>query len=180
MLYMTVEWTRPQKLVELQAKFLKLLPADQRVFVYDAKEAAGRDVAGAIWLSPRAHQSIGRDTMKRWVTGWPDLRETPVICMAGDKDELGMGMSRFIVDEMLVAKPPTKKLTELKFTYVKPAPGAKNVGVDLLGKQLKTEETIFKQLEDLEKERTSVTKVLNRNYTITPPVVDLKYFGVIR
>jgi hypothetical protein len=179
MLYIATEWTRPQKLLEVQAKLLKTLPAPYQTFLYEAKESAGRDIAGAFWLSPRKHSAIDTEVMKRWVKDWPDMREkTPVICFTGEKDMVGTTMSKLIVEEILVAKPKSNTaLNSLKYTNVKTAVGSKNIGVDLLGKQLKTEEAIFKQLEDLEKERTSVTKVGSRNYT-TPPMVNLSSYGI--
>lgn len=166
MMYMAAEWTRPQKPTEFEAKVIKFLPLTN----VDSRSSAGKDIAGAVWLSPARPAAVPEKSMKAWVEAFTDLRESnPVLCVHGDGDTAGQKVSKFIVDEMLVAKPAaTAKLNKLPFTSIKTVEKTKAVGADLLGKQLGTEDIILKYLETLEKDRKNVTKVVNRNYNDSP------------
>lgn len=175
MLYMAGEWTRPQVLP--QAINLLTLPPNP-LQVPPNSDMAGKDLAGAIWLSPVKHQSIDGDVMKKWVSAFPDLRErNPVLSIYGADDKTGEKASKFVRDEVLVAKPKDKKLNELRFTDIREVKSTKNVGVNLLGNNLSTEETIVAYLETLEKDRKNVTRTANRNYTKAPLIVSGS-FGV--
>lgn len=175
MFYMTTEWTRPQKPTEFEAKALVALPA----IGLDARSSAGKDIAGAIWLSPERSAAISERTMRDWVKTFPDLRDSnPVLCIHGEQDAAGRRMSTFIRDEMLVAKPsPASRLNKLPFTDIRTIEKSKVQGVELLNKQLGTEKIIFDYLETLEKDRKNVTKVVNRNYN-QPPYIPPAIFGV--
>jgi pimeloyl-ACP methyl ester carboxylesterase len=174
MLYMAAEWTRPQVLP--QAWNLANLPPTQQV--PPNSDMAGKDTAGAIWLTPTRHQSVEADAMRKWVTMLTDLREkNPVLCITGDGDDAGKKASKFIRDEVLVAKPKDKKLNELRFTDIREVKGTKNTGVNLLGNNLETEDTIVNYLKTLEKDRKNVTRTANRNYT-KPPMILMNPFGI--
>jgi pimeloyl-ACP methyl ester carboxylesterase len=175
MLYMAAEWTRPQVLP--QAVNLITLPPNP-FQVPPNSDMAGKDIAGAVWLSPVKHQAVDGDVMKKWVSSLQDLRDkNPVLCIYGADDKTGEKTSKFIRDEVLVAKPRDKKLNELRFTDVRDVKGTKNVGVNLLGNNLSTEQTIVDYLETLEKDRKNVTRTANRNYTKPPTIMPVS-FGV--
>lgn len=166
MMYMAAEWTRPQKPTEFEAKLIKTLPLPN----VDSRTTAGKDIAGAVWLSPARPAAVSEKAMKDWVKAFTDLRESnPMLCLHADGDAAGAKVSKFIVDEMLVAKPAqSSRLNKLPFTSIKTVEKSKAVGADLLGKKLGTEEAILKYLETLEKDRKNVTKVVNRNWNDSP------------
>jgi alpha/beta hydrolase fold len=175
MLYMAGEWTRPQVLP--QAFNLLTLPPNPLQVPVNS-DMAGKDIAGSVWLSPVKHQSVDESAMKKWVSAFPDLREkNPVLCVYGADDKSGEKASKFFRDEVLVAKPKDKKLNELRFTDIRDVKSTKNVGVNLLGNNLSTEETIVAYLETLEKDRKNVTRTANRNYTKAPLILSGS-FGV--
>lgn len=176
MLYMAVEWTRPQVISQVMGN-LMTLPPDRRQVPVNS-DMAGRDVAGAVWLSPVPVNNATEVAMKRWVTDYPDLRDkNSVLCLYGDGDVNGKKASLFIRDEMLIAEPRDRKLTKLKYTDVRDVKGSKNVGVELLGKDLGTEKLIVDYLETLEKDRKNVTKTVNRNHK-KPALVLTQFFGI--
>jgi pimeloyl-ACP methyl ester carboxylesterase len=165
MMYMATEWTRPQKPTEFEAKLIRSLPLVNP----DPRSSAGKDIAGAVWLSPARPASVSEKAMKSWVEAFTDLRESnPVLCLHGDGDTAGRKVGEFIVNEMLVAKPgPTARLNKLPFTKVMPIEKSKLTGAELL-KAPGTEDAILKYLETLEKDRKNVTKVVNRNWNDSP------------
>ncbi len=177
MMYMGAEYTRPQKPSEEFAQFLKLLPVPN----VKARESAGKDVAGAIWLSPARPTSVTDRVMLDWAAGYPDMREnTPVLCLYGEGDTKSKAVSDLIVDKMLIATPPKgSKLNPLQntMTIAIKGVGAKNTGIGLINPALKTEEKILTFLETLEKDRKNVTKVNKRNYNL-PPYIHPASFGV--
>jgi len=166
MMYMAAEWSRPQKPTETQAKFIKTLPSPY----VEPRESAGKDIAGAIWLSPARPPSVPEKAMKDWVKAYPDMRESnPVLCIYGDGDAAGKKVSTFIRDDMLVAKPgANSKLNKLSFTDVREVPKTKLTGIDLFNKVPDTEKYILDYLTALEKDRKNVQKVVNRNYNDSP------------
>lgn len=174
MMYMSAEWSRPQKPTEAQAKFIKTLPLNG----VEPRESAGKDVAGAIWLSPVRPTSVPERAMKEWVKLYPDMRDSnPVLCIYGDGDSVGKKTSLFIRDEMLVAKPgPGSKLNKLPFTDTREIAKSKLVGIDLM-KVPETEKHIVDYLTALEKDRKNVQKVVNRNYNDSP-YISPALFGV--
>lgn len=175
LLYMAAEWTRPQ--VIPQAGNLTTLPPSP-FMVPPNPEWAGKDIAGAVWLSPVKHESVDTNVMRKWVQAWPDMREkNPVLCIAGEQDRVGKRTSEFIRDEMLVARPRDKRLSDLRFTDIREVKGTKNVGVDLLGNNLGTEKLITDYLVTLEKDRKNVTRTANRNHTKAPLIL-LNQFGI--
>jgi len=175
MLYMMAEWTRPQVLP--QAWNLTMLPPPAYEIPKGA-DMAGRDISGAIWLSPALPKGIDTALMKKWIKTYPEMREkNPVYCLYGEKDAAGKAMSNAIVNDVLVAKPSSKDLAKLPFTEAEAIATTATVGVDLLGKQLGTEDKIIKKLEQLEADRKNVIPTPNRNYTKAPPILP-NYFGV--
>lgn len=177
MMYMSAEWSRPQKPTEAQAKFIKTLPLNG----VEPRESAGKDVAGAIWLSPARPASVPERAMKEWVKLYPDMRDSnPVLCIYGDGDSVGKKTSLFIRDEMLVAKPgPGSKLNKLPFTDTREIAKSKLVGIDLM-KVPETEKHIVDYLTALEKDRKNVQKVVNRNYNDSPYISPALFGAVIR
>ncbi len=177
MMYMTAEWTRPQKPTEAQAKFITNLPING----LEPRDSAGRDIAGAIWLSPSKPSIaslVSDKAMQEWVTAFPDMRENnAVLSLYGDGDTAGKKMSNFITDEVLVAKPKKGgRLGDLKFTMAKPIEKNKNAGVKLLS-DTATEAEILKYLGMLESDRKSVARLPNRNL-YDPPYIQPAQFKV--
>ena len=178
MLYLTAEETRPQKVTEFEAKRLTDLPAPQNAFSFEPRTSCGKDIAAAIWLSPKRPSPYSEQIFKDWAKVFPDLRDfNPVYCIQGDGDADSTKVSRSIVDGMLVAKPSSKTINELKFTGSVQVSKTKAVGVDLLGKQLSTEKLILDYLQKIEGDRKVVTKTNNRNFN-DAPYVNLGLFGL--
>ncbi len=175
MLYMTAEWTRPQVLP--QAVNLLTLPPNNWQ-VPPNSDLAGKDIAAAVWLSPVRHPTVDKDVMKRWVAAYTELRaKNSMLFINGADDKAGKTTSNYILDEVLVAKSRDKKLNDMRFTSAIEVKGSKNLGVDLLGNALGTEEEIVKYLETVEKDRKNITRTANRNYT-KPPLLVPALFGV--
>lgn len=172
MMYMTAEWSRPQKPRDFEV--IKVLPLPN----VDSRLSAGKDIAGAVWISPARPSGISEKAMKNWVSAYSDLRDSnPVLCIHGDGDATGKAVSKFIVDEMLVANPANNsRLNKLPFTTTKVVEKTKLSGAALLNGKLGTEDLIIKYLETLEKDRKSVTKVVNRNYN-DPPFIHPTLLG---
>ena len=85
MMYMTAEWTRPQKPTEAQAQIIRNLPLSG----IEPRESAGKDIAAALWVGPSRHPSITEKNMKDWVKLVPDMRDgNAVLCLYGDRQEV--------------------------------------------------------------------------------------------
>lgn len=174
MMYMTAEWTRPQKPTEAQAKFITNLPING----LEPRDSAGKDIAGAVWLSPAKPTLVSDKVMQDWVNAFPDMRENnAVLSLYGDGDAAGKKMSLFITDQVLVAKPQKKdRLNDLKFTMAKPVEKNKNAGVALL-KDSTAEKQILDYLGALEKDRKNLARLPNRNL-YDPPYIQPSQFKV--
>jgi pimeloyl-ACP methyl ester carboxylesterase len=179
MLFMAGEWQRPS--VIPQARAISTLPAAPVELFGIQSEPAGKDIAGAVWLSATRHPSFSETSVKNLIVAAPDIREkNPMWFLYGDLDKsaaTGLNMQRFYYNEVLVAKPPGgSRLQPVKFTEIVPIKDSKNVGVELLGSKLGTEEKILEFLEKIEKDRKSPARVPNRNYT-RPPLLRAEMFG---
>lgn len=176
MMYMAAEWSRPQKPTEAQAKFIRNLPLNG----VEPRESSGKDIAGAIWLSPArpANNAVTERLMQDWVKTYPDLRESnPMLCLYGEQDAKGKSVSESIRDDVLVAKPkPPSKVNPVPLTQAQAIAKSKLTGIELL-KDPAAEKVILDYLTALEKDRKSVTKVVNRNYNEVPYIIPA-YFGV--
>jgi pimeloyl-ACP methyl ester carboxylesterase len=176
LLYMAVEWTRPQVISQVMGN-LVTLPPDRRQVPINS-DMAGRDIAGAVWLSPPPVSNSTENAMKKWVLSAAGMREkNAVLCLYGDGDPKGKAGSQFIRNEMFAAEPKDRKLQKLPYTLATEIKGSKNVGVDLLGNNLSTEKTIIEYLETLEKDRKNVTKTVNRNHK-KPALILTDYFSI--
>lgn len=178
MLFIGAEWSRPQ-VVKPAENWIEIGPYR----LNNSVSPAGKDIAGAVWLSAERHPSISQDTIKAWVTmdAALDLRDkNPMLYLYGAKDTSRTGAltSKFFVNDVLVAKPPkTSKISPLAFTEYRDVKDTANVGVSLLGNKLGTEETIIKYLEVLEKDRKNVIATPTRSWT-KPPYVLGHLYGV--
>ena len=176
MLFMAAEWSRPQ-VVQPARNWPEVGP----YALPSNTDPAGKDIAGAIWLSAERHESIPQNLLQKWVLldSTLELRDkNPMLFLYGDKDKLrtGAAASKFFLNEVLVAKgDKAKKVDALKFTELQPVKDTGNVGVNLLGNKLGTEETILKYLETLEKDRKNVVRTPNRNWTKAPYVLTSLY-----
>lgn len=182
MLYMAAEWERPK--VIPQARAISTIPAAPVELNGIQSEAAGTDIAGAVWLSASRHTSLSEQAMKGLAVRATDLREkNPMWFLYGDGDKTtatGLGAARFFYNDVLVAKPATGvKLQPLKFTEMVPIKDSKGVGVALLGNKLTTETKIGEFLEKIEKDRKAAARVPNRNYT-KPPLILADVYGAFR
>jgi len=176
--YMVAEWTRPQTVA--QAHNPTTYPPRPWEVPVNA-DFAGKDIVGAIWLSPMLPRGIEPSVMRKWISptglGFTGLRDKNAIyCLYGADDAAGKAVSNTIVNEVFEAKAKDRTKNPLAFTKMEAIPNTKAVGVDLLGKQLGTEDKILKYLKSLEDDRKKVITV-NRNYT-KPGILIPSAFGV--
>lgn len=176
MLWLAAEWERPAVAPLLGGgQQYKIVPT--RGIVADPE--AGKDVAGAIWLSG-SRGVIPEAAVKGWAQSAPRLRDNnPMLFLYGEKDPAAAAGKEF-VNEVLVAK-GNKALgvKPLDQTFLVPVANSKTLtGVSLLGKNadLQTEDTIVKYLNARQKDRASLTRK-DRRY-VGPYYVDLGYFGL--
>lgn len=175
MLFLAAEWTRPNILQ--QGGAVTYVPLGKQ-FWAPAAEEAGKDIAACVWLSPIRNPSVSTLAMKKWVVDAPKLREeNPMLCIYGALDPAGAVTSKFLFNEVLVAKPAAgAKLEPLKFTMIKDVPKSKNIGVDLLGNNLGTEKIVIDYLTNIEKDRKN--RLPKNRFYSKPPLINLPSFGV--
>lgn len=178
MMWLAGEWARPavhpQLLGTNQYEIVPSTPVTNNL-------EAGKDVAGAIWLSGAKSQVIPERAARDWVSRAPRLRDNnPMLLLYGDKDQAAQQAGKMFFDEVLVAKGnKAVGVKPLEQTFLTPVAGAKSLsGVALLGQnaQLQTEDTIAKYLAARQKDRATITRKA-RSY-ITPYYFDLRYFGL--
>lgn len=179
-LYMTAEWKREAKIPNL-AQPRTLIDGRVRQFIPANADPAGKDIAGAVWLSPTAHPSIRKQQLEILVNTYaPDLRvETPMLFIAGKQDTAGTGGANMYFNDILVAAPKTKTVKKLEQTFLKPVEKTSLVGVALLGndEKFKTESNIKEFLKSVEKERKN-RAAFPREYTKPLPIA-LNTFGIV-
>jgi len=160
-------------------------------------DVAGKDYAGVVLLSPSrtynfprgntiASNAVSNQQLKDWVTKYSrdntsgDLRNnTSYVVMAGDKDDLGMKNATYFFHDLLNADAKMGARVEaMKNTKLIPIRGAKEKGVELLGKnsQYKTEDTIKAFIEKVESDRKRLNPI-DRKYD-KPFRINLTSFGV--
>jgi hypothetical protein len=181
--YLTMEWNRPG----FAPKPNELVFPDPRYeFVPQRLNGAitttgGADISGAIWLSAHRPASVPERLIENWVAkGASKMRDNnPMLFMFADKDKDGKRHAEFFHIDALVGKGDKRNgLNPLNDAYLKPIEGAEQLsGVQLLGnnEKLKTEDTIIKFLEAIQKERAKITRK-QRNFT-SPYFVSLGHFG---
>ena len=182
MLYMAAEWSRPQ--VVAQAQNWSVLEGH---LLPNNIDPAGKDIAGAIWLSAERHLSIPEIVMQKWIRleSTVELRDkNPMLFLYGATDKkpiTGEASANFFLNRVLVANgDKNKRFDVLKFTRATPIADTANVGVKLLGDSKGTEETILKYLDSLEKDRKNVVRTPNRNWTKSPYVVLTGLFNAMK
>jgi len=175
MLFLAAEWTRPNILQ--QGGAVTYVPWGKQWWA-PAAEEAGKDIAACVWLSPTRNTSVSTATIKRWAVDAPKMREeNPTLTIYGALDATSAATSKFLLNEVLVAKPtPPSKLEALKFTLSKDIPKSKNLGVDLLGNNLGTEKIIVDYLNTIEKDRKN--RLPKQRYYSKPPIINLPSYGV--
>lgn len=173
MAWITSEWYRPaiHPLLGLGQTY-KVVPTPG--IVVDPE--AGRDIAGAIWLSASRPQWVKAATVQEWGRT-PRLRENnPMLFLFGELDPLAKD-SKWFFNEVLVAK-PNKRLDvkELEQTFARAIPKSKLSGVALLGNNadLKTETNIMEYLASRQKDRVTLVRKM-RNFS-GPYYIDLGFF----
>ncbi len=177
MLWMAGEWVRPaiHPLLGGGAVY-KVVPTNN--IIVDPE--AGRDIAGAAWLSASRPAMIPERTVTDWTKASLKLRDNnPMLFLTGEKDTKGHTDSKFFFDQVLVAKGnKTIGIKSLEKTYLTELKGTNLKGVALLGNdgQLGTETTLIKYFEAQQKDRAAVVR-RQRNYP-GPYYIDLAYFGL--
>lgn len=180
--FLTMEWNRPAfapKPNELgAAPRYDFVPQQLRIPI---DPAGGADISGAVWLSARRPNSLPERLVENWVAkGASKMRDNnPMLFMYAEKDTKGKNDAAFFHLEALVGKGDKRNgLNPLNDAYLKEMKGADKLsGVALLGnnEKLKTEDTILKFLEAIQKERVKITRK-QRNFT-SPYFVSLSNFG---
>lgn len=180
LLWMTAEWQRPG----IHPVFgggdrYRVVPTPN--ILIDPE--AGRDIAGAIWLSgarPSNVPSISVTHPQNWIKMALKVRDNnPMLMLYGEKDFKGKSAATYFYDDVLVAEGDKRLgVKKLEQTFVREVKGTNLRGVGLLGKntELKTEDTIMAYLKQLQKERVSIT-VKKRGY-VGPYYIDMRSFGL--
>ena len=122
---------------------------------------AGRDIAGAIWLTATKPSMIPAATVAEWSKDAPKLRENnPMLFLVGAKDQTGVSASKFFYKQVLVAEGNRPlQVKPLDQTFLTELKGIKLSGAALLGNnaQTGTETEITKFLTGRQKDRVAVT-----------------------
>ena len=173
MAWISSEWFRPaiHPLLGLGQTY-KLVPTQG--IVVDPE--AGRDIAGAIWLSATRPQWVRQQTVQDWGRTAKLRENNPMLFLYGENDPLAKD-SKWFFNEVLVAKGNKQYSTkELEQTFLTPIPKSKLSGVALLGNNadLKTEDNIMKYLAARQKDR--VTLVRKTRSFPGPYYIDLAAF----
>ena len=178
-LYMTAEWFREREVPNVAVPPL-FVSSKRQIFL--GSQPCGRDLTGAIWISPTRHPSMSQSTIENFTTKYPSaapMRETPMLFIHGEKDTKSKEGSKFFFEKVLVAQPkPNSRLAKLPQTFQREIKGTQLAEAELLGKNLGTEEMIIKYLEDVDKDRKSKVQIAKRGYT-KPLGVQLSSFGVV-
>lgn len=176
LLWMTAEWARPAIHPLLGAgQTYKFVPMPG----ITVDPEAGRDIAGAVWLTGTRPSAFQEATAKNWVKNTPKLRDNnPMLLMFGGDDEAAKKQAKFFYDNVLVAKGDKQLgIKALEQTFLEEVKGTKVKGAFLLGNnaQLHTEDTIMKYLEARQKDRAAIVR-RERKYP-GPYYIDLNTFG---
>lgn len=159
LMWMTGEWVRPAIHPLLGAGLTyKYVPMPG--IVVDPE--AGKDIAGAVWLSGRRPEAFDERVVANWVKNQQKLRDNnPMLLLYGEKDEAAKKSAGYFYNSVLVAK-GNKQLgiKALEQTFLTEIKGTNLKGVALLGNnaQLATEDTILKYLEARQKDRASIVR----------------------
>ena len=177
LLWMTAEWARPaiHPLLGAGATY-KVVP----MYGIIVDPEAGRDIAGAVWLSGTRSTAFQERTVTEWTKATAKLRDNnPMLFLYGDKDTAGHTQAKFYFDQVLVAK-GNKMLgvKALEQTFVSELKAGNLKGVALLGNDatLGTETTILKYFDARQKDRAAVVR-RQRGYP-GPYYINLSTFGL--
>jgi len=178
--YATAEWYR-------EAKKPNLAPAFEPKIVSPARtlqdtEVAGKDIAGAVWISPAKNPGMSDQSVKALLSKYAvRLRdETPMLFLNGEKDAKGKAASKFYFNDVLVAVPrPGSKVAKLSQTFhvELKGPGESLVGADLIGKKTGLEEKVLEFGGKVHEERKSKPPIPARGYT-KPLLITPQQFGI--
>jgi hypothetical protein len=177
MLWMAAEWAWPaiHPLLPAGATY-KIVP--MQGIIVDPE--AGRDIAGAVWLSASRPQAFVERLVADWAKNAAKLRDNnPMLFLYGEKDGPGLTHARFFYDQVLVAKGNRALgVKALEQTFMQDVKGTNLKGVSLLGNDamLGTESTIMKYFEARQKDRAAVVR-RERKYP-GPYFIDFSYFGI--
>lgn len=172
-LYMTSEWYREREVPNIGIP-PAIVSANRGTFLN--APSCGKDLAGAIWMTPARHPSMSESTVENFVTKFaaaaPLREETPMLFLYGEKDTKGKKAAEFFYDKVLVAKPkPGARVSKLPQTKLEVVKNTQLAEADLLGKSLGTEDLILKFLDDTDKARKAGPPLPRRGYTRPLPVL---------
>lgn len=178
--YIAAEWYREREVPNVAVPPL-FVSSNRRIFL--GMQPCGRDIAGAIWISPVRHPAMSQSTIENFTTKYPSAtpmrEETPMLFIHGEKDAKSKEGSKFFFEKVLVAQPKSNsRLAKLPQTFQREIKGTQLAEAELFGKNLGTEEMIVKYLEEVDKERKSKVQIAKRGYT-KPLGVQLSSFGVV-
>lgn len=177
LLWMTGEWVRPAIHPLLGGGVVyKWVPTNG----INVDPEAGRDIAGAVWLSGTRPAAFQERIVTDWAKTTLKLRDNnPMLLVYGEKDKAAKDQAKFFYDNVLVAK-GNKALgvKPLEQTFLQELKGTGLKGAALLGNdaQLNTETTIMKYFEARQKDRAAIVR-RERKYT-GPYYIDLGYFNL--
>jgi len=182
MLYTAAEWYREAKKPNLPLAFEPKY-IDPRLPLQDT-EVAGKDVAGAVWISPARSTGMSDSAVRAFVSKYAVRfrEETPMLFINDEKDAKSKAASKFYFNEVLVANPRAgSKLVKLQQTFhreLKPnGSSTPLVGVDLIGKKTGLEEMVTDFLGKVHEERKNKPPIPQRGYT-KPLFINPQLFGV--
>jgi hypothetical protein len=173
--YMTAEWFREREVPNVPVPPQTVSAARN---LFPGAQACGRDIAGAIFLSPQRHPSFPSNTLETFVRERAkSLRtETNMLFLNGENDPKGKEGSKFFFEKVLVGNSKSTSLPKLTQTFHREIKGSKFAEAELLGKGLDTETNIINFIDAIEKERKTKVNV-TRKYS-KPLQVILQDFGV--
>lgn len=185
MLWMAAEWQRPAirpTIIGFNGVEVPYKMAPTQGVVPDVE--AGRDIAGAIWLTATKPQAIPAQTVAEWSKDAPKLRENnPMLFLVGASDQNGVNASKFFYNQVLVAQGNKQlQVKPLDQTFLTPLKEIKKEiklsGAALLGddRTTGTETEITKFLTGRQKDRVAVTAKARK--WDSPYFINLAAFGL--
>jgi len=159
LLWMTGEWVRPAIHPVLgNGVIYKYVPTPG----INVDPEAGRDIAGAVWLSGSRPPAFPELVIANWVKNQQKLRDNnPMLMLYGEKDETSKRAAGYFYNNVLVAKGnKALGIKALEQTFMSEVKGTNLKGAALLGNnaQLATEDTIMKYLEARQKDRAAIVR----------------------
>jgi hypothetical protein len=162
-LYMASEWSRERQKPNIPVPPQYVSLARQ---LFPAAEAAGPDIAGAIWVGPTPSNAMPKRLLTLWCTqpATIELRsQTRMLFVTGQKDRQSTLFAKFLFSDALLldrtASANGTRLVKPDFvSFLREIKGSKATGIKLLGNNLGTEKMIGDFLTEIEKDRGTKTR----------------------